>query len=298
MGVAYEVRMNHRRTKATDILSHGSVQVRGENIYYGAAGMAEHGPTVLFLHESGGTSATWEGQLTGLAQNARCLVPDLPGHGRSEGLGFVTVAGYRQAVLGFLDALAIRWPVVIAGVCLGAAVAIDLALAAPERIEGLVLSGVCSQGRAGAGTLQAVARGEGAESFVQGLFGERASSRLQSSRLQRWRNTSPAVRHGDLTAVSDYPLASLVETIVHPALLIAGECDPIATPGVAHRLATAMHNASAATVPLAGCLAMAEQCGAYNRLVSAFLSRLGAGSPVGDEPPVSGGYRRFQGAAH
>lgn len=284
---------SQRRARGLEPISGGSVQVWGESIYYQAAGSAEEGPTLLFLHESGGASATWQGQLTGLAGGARCLVPDIPGHGKSEGSGFVRVSDYRRAVLAFLDALAIRWPVVVAGVCLGAAVAVDLAMHAPERVAGLVLAGVSEGGRAGEACRNAVATGLAPEEFVTGLFGSGAHHRMVTERLTRWRLTSPLVRFGDLDALSAYPLVRAASLISHPALLVAGEEDPIATPAKVRAVAHGMAGARVVAIPGAGCLCMLEQPAGFNQAVAGFLQELHPACPIGPEARQRGGYRRF-----
>lgn len=293
MGALDQVRSNHRRVKASEILSRGSVQVLGESVYYEAAGMAEHGPTILFLHESGGSLATWHGQLTGLAQGARCVAPDLPGHGRSEGIGYGAVPTYRQVVLSFLDALAIRWPVVVAGVCLGAAIALDLAVHAPGRVAALILSGVSEGGRVSEEVRAGAARGEADDSFVRSLFGDRASPRLVAERSQRWRNTSPYARYADLTAMNEYAMIASFMEVTHPVLLMAGEADPIATPALARQLAAVLPQACAVSVPKAGCLAMMEQPAVFNRHVAEFVGRLPPAARIAPEVGHPGGYRRF-----
>lgn len=287
--------VNRRKVKGSDVLSRGSVQVGGESIYYEAAGMAENRPTILFLHESGGTSATWHGQLVGLAQQARCIVPDLPGHGRSEGVGHSQVSEYSRAVLSFLDALAIRWPVVVAGVCLGAAVAVDLALNAPERVAGLVLCGVSPSGRACEETRSAASRGEGRETFVRGLFGPGASERLLNENMRRWRLTGPIARFGALNAVHTYPIVDTLRRLIHPALIVSGQQDSIATPELICQLADEMAEAEVETLPRAGCMVMQEQSAQFNRIVGAFLDRVrpAVPNPVVPELRHVGGYRRF-----
>lgn len=281
-----------RRVKLEQTLSGGSVQVWGENLYYEAAGVSEHGPSILFLHESGGCSATWHGQLVGLAQKARCLVVDLPGHGRSEGMGFRTVPQYREALTEFLDALAIRWPVVVAGVCLGAMIAVDLAVFAPGRVAGLVLAGVSEEGRACDRVRRQTAHGEAPEEFVNELFSRGASARAVSQRLQRWRLTSPIVRHNDLCAVQEYPMRRALQAVQHPVLLVAGEEDSIATPARTHALSDAAARSRVATIPRAGCLAMVEQPALFNEVVSGFLSGLGPAGPNVPDIGRPGGYRR------
>lgn len=289
------VGVNRRRAKGSEVLSRGSVQVGGESVYYEAAGMAENRPIILFLHESGGTSATWHGQLVGLAQHARCIIPDLPGHGRSEGIGHTQVADYSQAVLRFLDALAIRWPVVIAGVCLGAAVAVDLALIAPDRVAGLILCGLSPSGRACDETRSAAARGEGLENFVRGLFGPSASERLLIENLKRWRLTGPIARFGALNAVYTYPLRDALWRVIHPTLLVSGEHDKIATPELADEISVEMVNARAETLPRSGCMGMQEQPAQFNRIALEFLDQVRPVVPNPAEPELRpvGGYRRF-----
>lgn len=281
-----------RRRKPEETLSGGTVQVRGQNLYYEAAGVSEHGPSMLFLHESGGCSTTWHGQLVGLAQSARCLVLDLPGHGKSEGNGCSTVAGYRAAIISFLDALAIRWPVVVAGVCLGALIATDLATAAPDRVAGLVLAGVSENGRAADEVWRMTARGEAPESFVADLFSRGANPSLVSRRLQCWRHTSPTVRCDDLAAVREYPVRRMLQAVQHPTLFVAGEEDPVAGPPVTQALAALLGRSRVAVLPRAGCLSMVEQPALFNQAVQAFVAESGQAGPIVPDVGRPGGYRR------
>ncbi|HYF76481.1 MAG TPA: alpha/beta hydrolase [Symbiobacteriaceae bacterium] len=281
-----------RRRKPEETLSGGSVQVRGQNVYYEAAGVSELGPSMLFLHEAGGCSATWHGQLVGLAQSGRCLVVDLPGHGRSEGSGYGTVAEYRASLTAFLDALAIRWPVVVAGVCLGALIAVDLAAAAPDRVAGLVLAGVSENGRAGDGIWDGAARGEAPEGFVTDLFSRSVNPSIISRRLQRWRQTSPTVRFADLAAVQGYPLRTALQAVRHPTLIVAGEEDPVATPSVARELAGVAGRSRVVVIPRAGCLSMVEQPALFSRAMQEFVAELGPAGPIVPDVGRPGGYRR------
>lgn len=293
MGLTFQSGNSHRRVRASEILSRGSVQVHGANLFYEASGTAEDGPTLLLLHDSGGSSATWHGQMTGLAHRARCIVPDLPGHGRSEGVGCTSVEEYRQKVIAFLDALAIRWPVVLGGVCLGAAVAVDLALHVPDRVAGLVLAGLSPEGRACEETRAAAARGEVSDAFIKSLFSPFVSQRLLMDRLKRWRLTGPTTRHRDLTAVRKYPLGARLAAVTHPTLLVCGDCDAIATPEMVRELAATMSDVRAETISRAGCLCMAEQSQEFNKVISDFLAELQPEAPVEPEERQVWAYRRF-----
>lgn len=269
----------------------GSVHVEGHSIYYETSGVSEDSPTVLFLHECGGACATWHGQLIGLAADARCLVPDLPGHGRSEGSGYDTVQAYRRAIVGFLDALAIRWPVVVAGVCLGAAVAADLALHAPGRVAGLILAGVGPGSRASEHLRRAVQCGEAPDDFVDAQLGHTSFARVRQERLKQWRLTCPVVRGAALEALCRYDLAAALTLLKHRLLLVAGEEDRFATPNWAHSIARAHGRARVETIARAGCLSMLEAPEAFNRAVRSFLEDLAC--PPMPELGRPGGYRRF-----
>ncbi|MGE5672618.1 MAG: alpha/beta fold hydrolase [Mycobacterium leprae] len=284
---------NSRRTRPADSLSRGSVLVDGESLFYEASGSDEKGRTLLFLHDSGGSSSTWQGQLSGLAERARCLAPDFPGHGRSEGTSFTTVAEYRRSIEAFLDALAIRWPVVVAGASLGAAVAVDLALHAPKRVEGLILAGPTAGGRCAGEVVEATARGEAPESFVTGLFGPNVHSQIVRDRLKRWRLTSPLARHADLTAVTGYQFDQAVQGVRHPVLFVAGGADSLASPEQVQALAVRLPDASVATIPGAGCLSMLEEPLLFNRQVAGFVAKLSPTVPVLSEERQPGGYWRF-----
>ncbi len=285
---------NHwSRPHPESILSTGSVEVGSDSLYYTASGVAESGAVILFLHESGGTGITWNGQLSGLAQRARCLVPDLPGHGQSEGFGHQTIAEYRRSMLGFLDALAIRWPVVIAGVCLGAAIAVDIALHTPDRVAGLVLAGLYEGGRASAETRLRAALGEAPSRFVESLFSESVSARLKSEHLQRWRKTAPTVRYADLIAVANYPMREGLRSLRQRVLFIGGQQDRIATPGYTALMAMEAPQGQQVVIGEAGCLSMVERPEAFNRAVGAFVQEVQPVQVLVSGPVSRGGYRRF-----
>jgi pimeloyl-ACP methyl ester carboxylesterase len=107
-----------------------------QRIAYRATGRAD-GVPLLLLHGGAVDSRSWHPQL-GAFPERRVLAPDARGHGGSSD----AEAPYRLVddVLALLDALGIE-RVVAAGVSMGGGTAVDLALEAPERIAGLVVSG-------------------------------------------------------------------------------------------------------------------------------------------------------------
>jgi pimeloyl-ACP methyl ester carboxylesterase len=247
--------------------SRGTALVSGTALHYEAAGSVEFGPTLLFLHESGGSSVTWEALLLALAGEGRCLAPDLPGHGRSEGQGLTSVQAYREWVLGYLDALAIHWPIVLVGLCLGAAIAVDLATVRPDRVAGLILTGTTPGGRSSVTTRELTARGEAPSTFADELCGPGASAQLRGAWLKRWRLCRPEVRHADLIAVAQYDLPGALGGLTHPTLFLDGAQDPFPS-------AARWSHGRLVRLPHAGGLAPLEQPGRYAGAVREFLATL------------------------
>lgn len=95
--------------------------------------------SVVLLHGFGGTSRSWEGVIAHLpAERYRPLALDLPGHGeQADARRPIT---FESCVQGVLERAPRRF--VLAGYSMGGRIALQIALAAPERIERLVLVSV------------------------------------------------------------------------------------------------------------------------------------------------------------
>ncbi|MGH7320981.1 MAG: alpha/beta fold hydrolase, partial [Candidatus Rokuibacteriota bacterium] len=107
----------------------------------GSAGFLEAGrgrPLVL-IHGAAGRGTIWSPQLAGLEAVARVLAIDLPGHGATGG-GGDSIRDYAAWVMTFLDAAGLA-RVVLGGHSMGGAIAQTIALAHPDRLDGLVLIG-------------------------------------------------------------------------------------------------------------------------------------------------------------
>jgi pimeloyl-ACP methyl ester carboxylesterase len=99
---------------------------------------AGSGPPLALIHGAGGAAELWRPQLEGLADVARIVAPDLPGHGPLGGRGKPSITDYADWLEGLFAALE-AGPLVLVGHSMGGAVAQSLALARPGRLAGLVL---------------------------------------------------------------------------------------------------------------------------------------------------------------
>ena len=116
------------------------IEVNGTGLRYELSGS---GPTTLVLiHEMGGTLDSWDQGLGVLNNGRRVLRYDTRGAGLSEKInGSVTWNDMADDLRALLDARNITGKVALAGIAVGAAIAVHFAVRYPDRAGALVLHG-------------------------------------------------------------------------------------------------------------------------------------------------------------
>jgi pimeloyl-ACP methyl ester carboxylesterase len=107
------------------------VDANGARLWYDEAGQ---GPAVVLLHGGLGDAGLWEPVVPYLAEHFRTIRTDLRFFGRS--VGVAAPFSFEDDVVGVLDGLGLERAALV-GLSLGGRVAIDVALAHPERVWGL-----------------------------------------------------------------------------------------------------------------------------------------------------------------
>lgn len=97
------------------------------------------GDPLLLLHGIGNSSKDWEFQIPVLTQHFRVIAPDLRGYGESSRAGPYSVEQFAADVWALLAQLGITRCRII-GHSMGGAVAMQMAVEHPERVECLVLA--------------------------------------------------------------------------------------------------------------------------------------------------------------
>jgi pimeloyl-ACP methyl ester carboxylesterase len=96
------------------------------------------GPPVLLVHGLGSSGADWAFQIPPLVATRRVIVPDLRGSGRlATARGPFSIAGFADELWALVDALELD-TIDLVGFSLGGAVALEMALAQPQRVTRLV----------------------------------------------------------------------------------------------------------------------------------------------------------------
>jgi 3-oxoadipate enol-lactonase len=116
------------------------IEVNGTSLRYEVTGS---GPsTLVLIHEMGGTLESWDQVLPALNNGRRVLRYDTRGAGLSEKIkGTVTWNQMTGDLAALLDALGITGKVSLAGIAVGAAIAVHFAVRYPGRTAALVLHG-------------------------------------------------------------------------------------------------------------------------------------------------------------
>lgn len=241
----------------------------------------EGAPVVVLSNSLGTTQELWERQLPALTEHFHVLTYDHPGHGSSSLPELpCTVESLAHGLLALLDELAVE-RVSLCGVSLGGMVGMALALAAPGRVERLVLA--CTSAHLGPPEGWAerarIVRAKGMEAIADSVVGRwftPALARADPETVARFRTmltaTPPEGYARCCEALGAWDARETVSAIAAPVLVIAGEDDP-ATP-VAHAELIASRVAGSRLVALerAAHLANVERADAFT---AAVLEHLG-----------------------
>ena len=94
---------------------------------------------VVLIHGAGGNHLSWPSEIRRL-HGYRIYALDLPGHGKSEGIGLQSIDAYAQAVISWVEAINLNKAFFI-GHSMGSAIALTLAHRYSEQVIGLGLIG-------------------------------------------------------------------------------------------------------------------------------------------------------------
>lgn len=231
---------------------------------------------VVLIHGAGGSHLHWPPELRRLPGQAVYAL-DLPGHGKSEGLGQQSVEGYAQAVLEWLESMQIDIAV-LTGHSMGGAICQHLGVHHPEKCGGLVLIGTGARLRVLPSILEnsagALTYPRAVEEIIQRSYSDSADPRLLELGREALLDVRPTVLHGDYLACNDFDLMGEIETLQPPTLVITGTEDQLTPPRYAQYLANKIPNARLVLVPQAGHMVMLEQPRQTASSMLAFLTRL------------------------
>lgn len=116
------------------------IQLQGQSVHLRDEGWQQDPVPVLLIHGTSSSLHTWEPWVAGLKNEHRVITMDLPGFGLTgpNADGDYSDAAYTRFILNLMDALHLK-RVILGGNSLGGEIAWQVAAAAPQRVEKLIL---------------------------------------------------------------------------------------------------------------------------------------------------------------
>jgi len=218
-------------------------------------------PPVILIHGAGGNHLYWPPELRRLA-GFRVLALDLPGHGKSSGVGLQSIRDYASSLVTYMDNVGLSRAVIV-GHSMGGAIALTLGLDHAERVAGLGLIATGARLRVNPLVLNNTANPATFSLAVQIInewaFGPQAEPRLKAVAARRMAETRPAVLHGDLLACDAFDVMDRLSEIRVPTLVLCGTEDKLTPLLYSKTLAAQIPGAALQTVDGAGHMVMLEE---------------------------------------
>lgn len=236
-----------------------------------ADGPAGRKPALL-LHMAGGGASVWGPVMGLLSRRAPAFAPDFPGHGQSQasaleaqppfvrpGMG-AHLAGLARWTVQLMDGLGLD-QVVLVGHSMGAAVALAVALARPDRVAalGVVSAGARISLPPDVRTALAVGGGPWVNGWMDAALPHGTPSSTAHSIRPIFPQTDPEMLRADFLSVDGLDLLAAARQLHMPAVVVAGDQDVLTPLPEARALAAALPRARLTVLTGAGHMLPREQ---------------------------------------
>lgn len=256
------------------------IHANGIDIHYQIEG---RGPVVTLAHSLATDLSLWDGLTAELSKDFTVLRYDARGHGRTSApdgpYDFPTLVA---DLAGLLDALKIARTHFV-GLSMGGMLGQHFALAAPERLDRLVLVSTSSRTPPEAGAVWderiATARAQGMAAHVEATLARwftapyRAAHPETMARIGALVAATPVAGFaGWGAAICTLDVTDRLGAVRAPTLVVVGADDPGTPPALSRTIAAAIPGARLEIVPAASHQLVIEQAQTFRRLLADFLA--------------------------
>ena len=245
--------------------------VPGASLYYEVHG---EGPWLAFAHGAGGNHLSWWQQVPAFASRFRCLVYDQRGWGRSTCDGPPDPTRFASDLVALLDGVGAERTALV-GQSMGGWTVLGCALAIPERITHLVLTGTIG-GLTDDGMLAellAMVQRPGPLDGRLALAADYpAREPVKAYLFEQIAALNPPLTPGVLGALLKLRYAADESRLRMPIAFIAGLADQLFPPDMIRRAHAKLPRAQLTMVPVAGHSVYFECPDAFNDALAAFLA--------------------------
>lgn len=254
------------------------ISVRGYAInYISGDDFRKSRPSVLMIHGAGQSAATWEYQVDTFKSHPKfnLFIPDLPGHGKSQGSGYKSVEEYSGFIKLFADALDLE-SIILIGHSMGGAAAQVFTLDFPQRVHACVLVGTGTRIRVAGETLLTVKNSY--ETFCEiaptRAFAASSSEELKRKFREGLIRTSQEISYWDLTACNEFDIMDRVGLIKASTLIVSATDDILTPVKYGEDLNHKIPGSTFHVIEGAGHFMMQEKPDEFNRVLLGFLDLL------------------------
>jgi len=239
-----------------------NVNVNGTSLFVGTGGVewSPERPSLLLIHGAGLNRTVWVLLARYFSRHGyNLIVPDLPGHGQSEGKAPSSIEAQAEHVWTLIDVLKASYglpdtPLSVGGHSMGALTALEFAGTRPDALAKLILFGGGYPMVVGKGLLDAAKANSHDAIDMISIFGHTLASQLGHNKIAgvSVMNTGialleqarPGVLFTDLNACNEYrggeQAADKIKAADLPVTLIAGDDDRMTPMKTTVALATAL----------------------------------------------------------
>jgi pimeloyl-ACP methyl ester carboxylesterase len=248
-----------------------------DGIYYFASKSNGNGKIpIVLLHGAGGNHLHWPHNLRRLADH-KVFAPDLPGHGKSSGIGMQSIQKYAEAIANWMEAIEIK-KAVIGGHSMGGAIAQTLALEYPKLVSGLILVATGAKLSVNQDLLHKLSTPASTPAAIDFIIkwswmpgtDKKLLEKVQEQMLE----VRSSVVYGDYLACNNFDLTDSLNKIKAPTLLIAGEQDKMTPLDLQQQLENGIKQAELTVIPEAGHMVMLEKPDLVAKEARSFLAKL------------------------
>lgn len=213
-------------------------------------------PTILFLHGIGAAGWMWGRQIAALP-DFRCLTVDLPGHGRSNHIPWISFAETADHVANLIRTRATNGPAHVVGLSLGGHVVLELLARHSNLVDRAIVSGVTDRPWPNRWALPLQL------ALVSAVMKRRWSTNRMVKSMQVPSDLEPALREGlEAMSMSTYRriyregstwhAPPSLRDVGNPTLIVAGGNEVAMIKTAAEAIAGLMPNAEAIVAPRLG----------------------------------------------
>ncbi len=231
---------------------------------------------MILIHGAGGTHLHWPPQIRRLA-GQRVFAPDLPGHGKSEGVARQDIWEYSAVLAKFMEGVKLKKAVFV-GLSMGSGIALQMALRYPKRVLGLGLLGSGAKLRVAPSVLESSANPSAflatVHMVVENSYGPNVLPQVKELGLKQLEETRPSVLHSDFLACDSFDVMEKIGKIRVPTLLICGAEDRMTPVKYSSYLRNQIEGARMEVIEGAGHMVMIEKPDETADILEEFLNSI------------------------